>query len=113
MGILITTDIEIFIHKVIQEKGNAPLILADEIICALYNNGMIREDVSFPREYSQMRELIQRVLEEPCYFENTPEQDLWRKARVIHHNLVNEKHRKNGFLKHIGCIYTTSGTNPV
>ena len=113
MGLLITTDIEIFIHKVLQEKRSNSLILVDEVISALHNGGLLCEDVLLQDEYPEMQKLIQQVLEEPCHPKNTPEQDLWCKARGIHHNLTNEKYRKNGFLNHVGNIYTTRGASSI
>lgn len=108
MGILITTDLEIFIHGVL--TNSLTNLSAENVACQLSNFGQLQDDLS-NEEFLNMIELIRNVLHEPRHPKNTAEQDLWCKARGISHMLTDiKRYRKGGFAKSLGNIHTTSGS---
>lgn len=109
MGILITTDLEIFIHDILKDNVDRGHLMPKILVTSLHNSGCLMDNVR-EDEYLLAMELIRNVLAEPRHPKNTQEQDLWCKARGISHALTNERHRKDGFVKSLGRIHTTSGS---
>lgn len=109
MGILITTDLEIFIHDVLKNHADRGHLMPEILVSSLQNIRWLMDDV-LENEYPLATELIRNMLSEPPHPRNTPEQDLFRQARGISHELINERYRKGGFVKSLGRIHTTSGS---
>ena len=107
MGFLITTDLETFIHNILDNNKNESAPGVAMTIASSLKDTYLREDIR-GEEYPQMLSLISTVIEEPCHPKNTPEQDLWCKARGISHELLNEKHCKNGYVKGAGRHHYTT-----
>lgn len=108
MGILVTSDLELLIHRLLVEAPKEDS--AEFIACELNNIGL----VSVPSDdFLLLISLIEKKLQEPCHHKNTPEQEIWRKARRISHVLLEEKRYRDGaFIMPYGAIHTTRGSHP-